>query len=95
MPLDGTVPAECDPAGQERRRSTSSRASRFHPLFGAMPKTPLMMEFQITQEYLGQRHPPGLSGPLCEEVLEADTYAARARVTGVASVIDGILHGHA
>ncbi|MEK7258134.1 MAG: alpha-glucuronidase family glycosyl hydrolase, partial [Bacteroidota bacterium] len=26
----------------------------FHPLFGAMPKTPLMMEFQITQEYLGQ-----------------------------------------
>ena len=25
----------------------------FHPLFGAMPKTPLMMEFQITQEYLG------------------------------------------
>ncbi len=25
----------------------------FHPLFGAMPNTPLMMEFQITQEYLG------------------------------------------
>ena len=24
----------------------------FHPLFGAMTKTPLMMEFQITQEYL-------------------------------------------
>jgi alpha-glucuronidase len=26
----------------------------FHPLFGAMPKTPLMMEFQVTKEYLGQ-----------------------------------------
>src|SRR5690606_11118526 len=26
----------------------------FHPLFGAMPKTPLMLEVQITQEYLGQ-----------------------------------------
>jgi alpha-glucuronidase len=26
----------------------------FHPLFGAMPKTPLMAELQITQEYLGQ-----------------------------------------
>lgn len=26
----------------------------FHPLFGAMKKTPLMMELQITQEYLGQ-----------------------------------------
>lgn len=25
----------------------------FHPLFGAMPQTPLMMEFQLTQEYLG------------------------------------------
>jgi alpha-glucuronidase len=25
----------------------------FHPLFGAMPRTPLMMEFQVTQEYLG------------------------------------------
>ncbi|HEV8511830.1 MAG TPA: alpha-glucuronidase family glycosyl hydrolase, partial [Cyclobacteriaceae bacterium] len=25
----------------------------FHPLFGAMQKTPVMMEFQITQEYLG------------------------------------------
>ncbi len=25
----------------------------FHPLFGAMPHTPLMMEFQLTQEYLG------------------------------------------
>ena len=24
-----------------------------HPLFGAMPKTPLMMEFQVTKEYLG------------------------------------------
>jgi alpha-glucuronidase len=27
----------------------------FHPLFGAMPKTPLMMEFQITKEYLVSR----------------------------------------
>ena len=25
----------------------------FHPLFGAMPRTPLMMELQITKEYLG------------------------------------------
>ncbi len=24
-----------------------------HPLFGAMPHTPLMIEFQITKEYLG------------------------------------------
>ena len=26
----------------------------FSPLFGAMPQTPLIMEFQLTQEYLGQ-----------------------------------------
>src|SRR5260221_8836494 len=26
----------------------------FHPLFGAMPKTPLMMEFQLTKECLGR-----------------------------------------
>ena len=26
----------------------------YHPLFGAMKQTPLMMELQITQEYLGQ-----------------------------------------
>lgn len=26
----------------------------FHPLFGSLKQTPLMMEFQITQEYLGQ-----------------------------------------
>lgn len=25
----------------------------YHPLFGAMPQTPLMMELQLTQEYLG------------------------------------------
>ena len=25
----------------------------FHPLFGAMPRTPLMVELQLTQEYLG------------------------------------------
>nr|WP_317239061.1 hypothetical protein [Hymenobacter sp. 5516J-16] len=25
----------------------------FHPLFGAMPRTPLVLEVQLTQEYLG------------------------------------------
>ncbi|MCB0636065.1 MAG: alpha-glucuronidase, partial [Lewinella sp.] len=46
-----------------------------HPLFGAMPKTPLMMEFQITKEYLGQgTHLVGLA-KMYEEVLQTDTYA--------------------
>ncbi len=46
----------------------------FHPLFGSMPKTPLMMEFQITKEYLGFATHLVYQGPLWEEVLQADTW---------------------
>lgn len=65
----------------------------FHPLFGAMPGTPLMMEFQITQEYLGFSTHLVWLGALFEEVLDADTWA-EGRGSTVASVIDGSLHGH-
>jgi alpha-glucuronidase len=65
----------------------------FHPLFGAMPKTPLMMEFQITKEYLGQDTHLVYLGPLFEEVLRADTWA-HGKGSTVASVIDGSLHGY-
>ena len=44
----------------------------FHPLFGAMPKTPLMMEFQVTKEYLGQDTHLVYLGAEFEEVLKAD-----------------------
>lgn len=64
-----------------------------HPLFGAMPKTPLMMEFQITKEYLGQgTHLVGLS-KMYEEILQTDTYV-KGKGSTVASVIDGSLEGH-
>ena len=54
----------------------------FHPLFGAMPKTPLMLEFQITKEYLGLRHPPRLPRRRCwRRCCDADTHA-RARLDG-------------
>jgi len=66
----------------------------FHPLFGAMPKTPLMMEFQITKEYLGQDTHLAYLGPLYEEVLNADTWA-RGQGSTVAKVVDGSLHGYA
>ena len=46
----------------------------FSPLFGAMPGTPLMMEFQLTQEYLGQSTHLVYEAPLFKEVLDADTY---------------------
>ena len=47
----------------------------FHPLFGAMPKTPLMAELQITQEYLGQSTHLVYLAPMWKEFLDADTYA--------------------
>jgi alpha-glucuronidase len=65
----------------------------FHPLFGAMPRTPLMLELQITQEYLGQVSDLVYLAPLFEEVLDADTYA-RGPGSTVARVIDGSLEGH-
>lgn len=46
----------------------------FHPLFGAMPRTPLMMEFQITKEYLGFATHLAYLGTMWEEALQADTF---------------------
>jgi alpha-glucuronidase len=65
----------------------------FHPLVGAMPRTPLTMEFQITQEYLGFATHLVFLGPLFEEVLHADTHA-RGEGSTVAKVVDGTLHGY-
>lgn len=45
----------------------------FHPLFGAMPKTRVMLETQITREYLGQASGIVYLAPLWKEVLDADT----------------------
>ena len=66
----------------------------FHPLFGAMPRTPLVLEVQITKEYLGFATHFAYLGTLYEEVLRADTYA-RGPGSTVAKVIDGSLHGYA
>ena len=65
----------------------------FHPLFGAMPKTPLMMEFQITKEYLGFATHLAYLGALYQETLQSDTMA-QGQGSTVAQVIDGSLHGH-
>jgi alpha-glucuronidase len=65
----------------------------FSPLFGAMPRTPLMVEFQVTKEYLGQDTHLVFLGPLFEEVLDADTYAEGAGST-VGRVLDGSLQGY-
>ncbi|MCF1713785.1 alpha-glucuronidase [Flavihumibacter sp. RY-1] len=61
----------------------------FHPLFGALPKTPVMMEFQITQEYLGQGTHLVYLAPLFKECLESDTYQ-KGKGTTVASTLNGM-----
>lgn len=63
----------------------------FHPMFGAFPKTPLAMEFQITQEYIGHATHMAYLAPMFKECLDADTYANGAGTT-VAKVIDGSAH---
>ena len=65
----------------------------FSPLFGAMPKTPLMLELQITKEYLGFATHLSYLAPLFEEVLDADTHV-NGEGSLVREVIDGSLHGY-
>ena len=64
----------------------------FHPMFGAMPRTPLLAELQITQEYLGQSTHLVFLAPIWKEFFDADTFAHGAGST-VARVVDGTLHG--
>jgi alpha-glucuronidase len=64
----------------------------FHPMFGAMPKTPLMAELQITQEYLGHSNHLVYLAPMWKEFLDADTYA-RGPGSRVAGIVDGTLEG--
>lgn len=60
----------------------------FHPLFGAMPKTPIMMEFQLTQEYLGYATHLVFLPSMYKEVLSSDTYA-KGKGSTVAKVVEG------
>jgi alpha-glucuronidase len=62
----------------------------FSPLFGALKQTPVMPEFQITQEYLGQSVHLVFLSPMWEECLQSDTYQAGAGST-VARCTDGSL----
>ena len=66
----------------------------FSPLFGAMPKTREMMEFQITKEYTGQATHLVYLAPMFEETLKTDTFAKGPGST-VAHIIDGTLEKHA
>jgi len=65
----------------------------FSPLFGAMKKTPLMAELQITQEYLGHSNHLVFLSPMWEEFLKADTYC-KGQGTTIAKVTDGRVFGN-
>ncbi len=63
----------------------------FSPLFGAMKKTSVMPELQITQEYLGQSVQLVFLAPMWEECLQSDTYQKGLKST-VARSTDGSLY---
>ncbi|HKU73167.1 MAG TPA: alpha-glucuronidase family glycosyl hydrolase [Pyrinomonadaceae bacterium] len=63
----------------------------FHPLFGGMPKTQVMPELQITQEYLGFSNHFVFLASMWREFLDSDTYAA-GRGSTVTKVVDGSLY---
>jgi alpha-glucuronidase len=65
----------------------------FHPLFGAMPRTPLVAEFQVTQEYLGFATHLAYLGTLFEETLATDTHAGDDPRGGHATVADVVERG--
>ncbi|WP_420489931.1 alpha-glucuronidase family glycosyl hydrolase [Neobacillus vireti] len=60
------------------------------PLFGAMPQTNQMMEFQVTQEYTGQQRHLCYLVPQWKEILDFDTYA-NGEGSPVKHVVDGSL----
>jgi alpha-glucuronidase len=64
----------------------------FHQLFGGMPKTQVMPELQITQEYLGHSQQLAFLAPMWREFFDADTHAKGPGST-VTKVTDGSLFG--
>lgn len=60
----------------------------FSPLFGAMKKTPLMPELQITLEYLGHSNHLVFLASMWKEFFESDTYA-EGKGTSISSITTG------
>lgn len=63
----------------------------FSPLIGAMKKTPVMAEFQVTQEYLGHSTHLAFLSTMWEECLQSDTYQEGEGST-VARCTDGSIY---
>ena len=59
----------------------------FNPLFGQLRNTWMMMEFQVTQEYLGFSNHMAYLGTMWEECLKSETYRDASASSTVADVI--------
>ena len=91
VPLDGAfrpnviLQAKNGPVDFQPREPVS-------PIFGAMTRTPVIMEVQITKEYLGQATHLVYLGPAFEEVLKFDTRTA-GEGTSIAKILTGEVFG--
>jgi alpha-glucuronidase len=92
-PLDGTFRANVFVQVKNGPLDFQPREP-FHPMFGAMPKTPLMAELQITQEYFGHSTHAVYLAPLWQEFFASDTFAAGTGST-VGRVVEGDVHRYA
>jgi alpha-glucuronidase len=61
------------------------------PLFGAMPQTNQMMEFQVTQEYTGQQRHLCYLVPQWKEILDFKTFA-NGEESPVKHIVDGSVY---
>lgn len=60
----------------------------YSPLFGAMPQTPEMVEFQVTQEYLGHSNHIAFLAPMWKEFYEYVAPSSLKAAAGVANIGD-------
>jgi alpha-glucuronidase len=60
----------------------------FAPLFGAMPRTQMAVEFPVTKEYTGQGVDISYLGSMYEEIYQSDTHAYGKGST-VARIVEG------
>lgn len=60
----------------------------YSPLFGAMQNTPLMVEFQITQEYLGHANHLAYLAPMWKEFFDNVSPSSLRGMAGVANIGD-------
>lgn len=60
----------------------------YSPLFGAMKHTPLMVEFQVTQEYLGHSNHLAYLAPMWKEFFRYVSLGSIQAVSGVSNIGD-------